>query len=678
MGLGPAPWPAPNPAVLRPPTYRRVIRSNNKISSSHEIMAAAVDTAAAAAAAADSDNDIAAGDVAAAAAAEDEDEDEVGVEANRCPICLSQMLAAERAAIEGCFHMFCFQCIMQWCASAVSAAGGAQPLCPLCKGAAEALIHDIRSDTIYSRHALPPHAVPAAAGATGGGAARHSGAARRGQQHRATVRWGVRAGRASEPGAAAASVAAAARERQQAEQILSRRRRIYAQGLWSTRPAEVNRQRCHRSAAWGGGAAGLGGGWLRWRQGAAGPALLGWLRRELRAAWGFDEVADDDVDVVANFTLTLVEREGLPFFRPEPPGAVPDGASAAAAGQRLAVALRPFLFERAEHFLHELYAFGLARPDSIEAYDRASRAHYPNFAPQPLAEQQPAGAAGPPNQPVGAAAGVAVGGVGGAAGAGAAAGPMPGFERAQVELSAADRQYAEYLAWREEDAVQQAIQQPAALSSEADVAPSSSTGTNDAAVGGINHDAAVGRTDRSRRSARSRRRSNSTGGEDGGGGEGTSGALCALAAQPIPGSRKRRRRHSSREDDNLRTDRDAAVEGVARGEGGPAAKQRAGGGHLPPDTEASTVRVGGWEEDDATFFAMLLELGPSSTQGRAPSNGNCKQLHALTLPALDRFGNPTGGGDDAPSDRPREVRAAALCQALPTADGRQARSSDRQ
>ena len=61
-----------------------------------------------------------------------------------CPICLCPFEA--RAYVEGCYHSFCFYCILQW--SQVT------PSCPLCKGRIEALIFDVTRDLQYRRFKL--------------------------------------------------------------------------------------------------------------------------------------------------------------------------------------------------------------------------------------------------------------------------------------------------------------------------------------------------------------------------------------------------------------------------------------------------------------------------------------------------------------------------------------------
>lgn len=63
-----------------------------------------------------------------------------------CPICLSDI--DNKSMTDTCLHKFCFTCLLEW--SKVRA------VCPLCKGKFTAILHNVISDTEYSKYELPP------------------------------------------------------------------------------------------------------------------------------------------------------------------------------------------------------------------------------------------------------------------------------------------------------------------------------------------------------------------------------------------------------------------------------------------------------------------------------------------------------------------------------------------
>ncbi|KAJ1981657.1 hypothetical protein H4R34_001979 [Dimargaris verticillata] len=62
----------------------------------------------------------------------------------RCAICLAS--PTDPAYIRGCYHKFCFACILQWC--------DVDARCPLCKQPVRLLIHDIQG-TFHQTYAVP-------------------------------------------------------------------------------------------------------------------------------------------------------------------------------------------------------------------------------------------------------------------------------------------------------------------------------------------------------------------------------------------------------------------------------------------------------------------------------------------------------------------------------------------
>ena len=270
------------------------------------------------------------------------------VPSNMCAICLNQMTDDTRTVVEECYHSFCRECIATWCDRQASgdkaAAANAAPGCPLCREPIVALLHEIRGDDEYLR-SRPDDIRQAAERAAAARRQRNRDASRRLD---AEVRdpFGPRA--------------------------LARRRQIYARRQYSHR-AYQRAGRCLPAAAPAS---------LRLRPGAAATELAPWLRRELIALLGIE-----DVETVVWFVLGLCERGGIPA----PPAAAPPPGQPLRQGSWLGAPpceaqLKPFLGERTAHFLHELYAFALS-PVPLELYDRVLC--YPDQQPQPQPQPQP-------------------------------------------------------------------------------------------------------------------------------------------------------------------------------------------------------------------------------------------------------------------------------------------------
>jgi len=63
-----------------------------------------------------------------------------------CPICLGEV--ENKSMTDTCRHKFCFTCLLEW--SKVKA------VCPLCKVDFTSIMHNIRSDSNYDTHTVPP------------------------------------------------------------------------------------------------------------------------------------------------------------------------------------------------------------------------------------------------------------------------------------------------------------------------------------------------------------------------------------------------------------------------------------------------------------------------------------------------------------------------------------------
>lgn len=63
-----------------------------------------------------------------------------------CPICLGKF--KDKSFSDGCFHRFCFQCIREW--------AKVKSTCPLCKTPFKSIIHNVVSSDVYDQYVLQP------------------------------------------------------------------------------------------------------------------------------------------------------------------------------------------------------------------------------------------------------------------------------------------------------------------------------------------------------------------------------------------------------------------------------------------------------------------------------------------------------------------------------------------
>eukprot|EP00887_Chlorella_sp_A99_P005305 scaffold1.g5305.t1 len=329
-----------------------------------------------------------------------------------CPICLTDVVhLEERALLSPCMHAYCHACIKRWLEQ--------QRTCPLCKGRVASLIHSIRPDQSHTEEELAP--TPKAAACAPGedaegllnrwhaffGAAQrydeghrreplqpvyaraqtrvqHLGGARgSGRQDRPPLPrqpapgqpgpqgprpyfWRVQQMLAGshrgeqEPLAAAVAEAVLAgeggslAELAEEQYVLLWRRQVYEQNLWAVPPPGAARP------APGSLRLVLGSGSARERR------VVEWVERELRGL-----TRENDVTLLRGLVMGLLATHGP---RGDGGGGL-SPAAAAAGGAQAGVpagpvaALRPFLFDRAALFWHELGVFA-ASPLSIRAYDR--------------------------------------------------------------------------------------------------------------------------------------------------------------------------------------------------------------------------------------------------------------------------------------------------------------------
>lgn len=236
-----------------------------------------------------------------------------------CAICLDSI--TDRCLLETCFHAFCRDCIQTW--AAVSR------LCPLCKTPFTALVYDIRSETVFRVQQLSPLRPPRPP--------------RNAISHERAARTRLMpASRRQAP-----VVAAAAPWRRSgvsyAASPVERRRIVYAARLHVEAEYDANVRSHLRSLA---PRTALS---VTNRQ-----RLQPWLEREVEALVGLRHR-----DFVLTFVQGLLRRVDL------------------RERALLVDQLRPFFFEQAEHFWHELIHFAQS-PLSMAAYD--AHARYPDRA----------------------------------------------------------------------------------------------------------------------------------------------------------------------------------------------------------------------------------------------------------------------------------------------------------
>lgn len=224
---------------------------------------------------------------------------------NMCPICLAAEME-DRSLLDRCFHAFCFECALRW-----AQVTRKEPTCPLCKAPFSAIIHHIRSETIFDRYeinSLPP---PPAKERFGWGS--HSLR----QQQQQQPRGGT-----------------SPRTRRHVPDGVEFRRSVYADDQWARADPRIATR----------------GGRLRLSQLRRDPRrirrLLPWLRRELRVL-----VGEEHLGFVSQYLESLLER--VDFSDQE----------------RVEPMLRPFLFDHTPHFLHELHLFAES-PLEMATYDR--------------------------------------------------------------------------------------------------------------------------------------------------------------------------------------------------------------------------------------------------------------------------------------------------------------------
>ncbi|XP_002739463.1 uncharacterized protein LOC100376440 [Saccoglossus kowalevskii] len=236
---------------------------------------------------------------------------------NNCSICLGKF--ENKSFTDGCFHTFCFVCIMEW--SKVKAT------CPLCKTSFKSIIHNIKSNEMYDQYFLSSSRSNTLSDEITRQRFRYSTTL-------ASVRDRALAQQRRQLPSTRANTRAYREQREAA--AIERRRQVYALGLRAQTESSMRRT-CYRDISS-----------TFFQQNAAClHRLVPWLRRELNVLFQNNE---DLVMFMINLILSYIpvmDMEGPEFF---------DN-------------LRPFMYHRTEQFIRELVNFARS-PYDMNGYDQ--------------------------------------------------------------------------------------------------------------------------------------------------------------------------------------------------------------------------------------------------------------------------------------------------------------------
>ncbi|EME30213.1 E3 ubiquitin-protein ligase ICP0 [Galdieria sulphuraria] len=218
-----------------------------------------------------------------------------------CPICLDRL--RNSTFCEPCFHSFCYNCLLSWFRTLKRSKQSSRATCPLCKAEVAGIVHSVKSERHYKRRQLSNFICDKES---------NSFSYARSDVFETTSLFDAEPGFLTD------------------QHVF--RRLIYAQRLWvQPLPSSLYHQSSKGSNVFC----------------KADPKLIHWIRRDLQALLGLE-----DVEVLVVYINGKIEsgssREELKEF------------------------LEPFLFENANHFLHELFQFASSRY-SLEDYDKVAR-----------------------------------------------------------------------------------------------------------------------------------------------------------------------------------------------------------------------------------------------------------------------------------------------------------------
>ncbi|XP_072173052.1 uncharacterized protein [Diadema setosum] len=252
-----------------------------------------------------------------------------------CPICLGKF--KDKSFSDGCFHRFCFQCILEW--------AKVKSTCPLCKATFKSIIHNVVSSDVYDQHVLQPSE-------NGSFDTDRHGARFR---YHTTLANGRRSAWQTRMDQLLNRQARLAERLQRENEARQRRQLIYAAGL-----------RVHHIAT---------NRFTRFRDTSPhffreNPAvthrLIPWLRRDLGVLFNGNS---DHVTFMTQYILSLLPNVDIQT-------------------EEFHNHLRPFLYGRTEHFIHEFTSFARS-PHDMDTYDQMAQYDFRPENPQFTATLRP-------------------------------------------------------------------------------------------------------------------------------------------------------------------------------------------------------------------------------------------------------------------------------------------------
>ncbi|XP_054764576.2 E3 ubiquitin-protein ligase Topors-like [Lytechinus pictus] len=252
-----------------------------------------------------------------------------------CSICLGKF--KDKSFSDGCFHRFCFQCIREW--------AKVKSTCPLCKTPFKSIIHNVVSSDVYDQYMLPP---------TENGSLEldHNGARFRYHTTLANNRRSAWETRMDQLFSRQARLAERIHRENEARQ---RRQLIYAAGL-RVHHIAANRFTRFRDTS---------PQFFRESQ-AVTHRLIPWLRRDLGVLFNGN---DQHVRFMTQYILSLLPNVDIQ-------------------SEEFHNHLRPFLYGRTEHFIHEFTSFARS-PHDMDTYDQMAQYDFRPENPQFTATLRP-------------------------------------------------------------------------------------------------------------------------------------------------------------------------------------------------------------------------------------------------------------------------------------------------
>ncbi|XP_067027538.1 E3 ubiquitin-protein ligase Topors-like [Acropora muricata] len=246
-----------------------------------------------------------------------------------CPVCLSEY--DNKAFLDKCFHAFCYFCILQWSEIVRT--------CPLCKSSFNSIIHSVKSMTDYQQHYLKDTCMaPTLSQSQNDGRRfrfRSTQTNVRRQQQETRRQWGVSDSLARGQ-QAHHSQARFFAQRNRGVANRERRRAIYSSNMWVQRVDQDGRRRQRD----------ISPEFFRMNP-ACTHRLIPWITRDLSVLLSDEESHVGFVLQIILSLITKVELRSEEFYHQ----------------------LRPFLFEKTEHFIHEFISFARS-PFDLNTYDQ--------------------------------------------------------------------------------------------------------------------------------------------------------------------------------------------------------------------------------------------------------------------------------------------------------------------